>query len=106
MSDRDRLANDASAIARKLAPVATSGTEGRVNRRLIGGLAEEVAAAVARADEAGHDGEEDDPEDEGQVDDLVGVTGRFAETYHFSGTLMPRRPEGRKTSTRMRIANT
>ncbi|HEY4870762.1 MAG TPA: acyl-CoA dehydrogenase family protein [Candidatus Dormibacteraeota bacterium] len=41
MSDRDRLANDASAIARKLAPVATSGTEGRVNRRLIGGLAEE-----------------------------------------------------------------
>ena len=41
MSDRDRLASDASAIARKLVPVAASGAEGRVNRRLIGGLAEE-----------------------------------------------------------------
>ncbi len=41
MTDRDRLASDAAAIARKLAPVAASGTEGRVNRRLIGGLAEE-----------------------------------------------------------------
>ncbi|TMB61011.1 MAG: acyl-CoA dehydrogenase, partial [Chloroflexi bacterium] len=41
MSDRDRLASDASAIARKLVPIATSGAEGRVNRRLIGGLAEE-----------------------------------------------------------------
>jgi hypothetical protein len=41
MSDRDRLASDAAAIARKLAPVAASGAEGRVNRRLIGGLAEE-----------------------------------------------------------------
>jgi alkylation response protein AidB-like acyl-CoA dehydrogenase len=41
MTDRDRLANDATAIARKLAPVAASGEEGRVNRRLIGGLAEE-----------------------------------------------------------------
>jgi acyl-CoA dehydrogenase len=40
MSDRDRLASDASAIARKLVPVADSGAEGRVNRRLIGGLAE------------------------------------------------------------------
>jgi len=41
MSDRDRLASDASAIARKLVPIAASGAEGRVNRRLIGGLAEE-----------------------------------------------------------------
>jgi alkylation response protein AidB-like acyl-CoA dehydrogenase len=41
MSDRDRLAGDAAAIARKLAPVAASGQEGRVNRRLIGGLARE-----------------------------------------------------------------
>jgi acyl-CoA dehydrogenase len=41
MSDRDRLASDASAIARKLVPVANSGADGRVNRRLIGGLAEE-----------------------------------------------------------------
>jgi len=41
MSDRDRLAIDAAAIARKLAPVAAVGVEGRVNRRLIGGLAEE-----------------------------------------------------------------
>jgi len=41
MSDRDRLASDAAAIARKLAPVAAAGVEGRVNRRLISGLAEE-----------------------------------------------------------------
>jgi acyl-CoA dehydrogenase len=41
MTDRDRLASDAAAIARKLAPVAAAGVEGRVNRRLIGGLAEE-----------------------------------------------------------------
>jgi len=41
MTDRDRLASDAAAIARKLATVAASGVEGRVNRRLIGGLAEE-----------------------------------------------------------------
>jgi hypothetical protein len=41
MTDRDRLAGDATAIARKLASVAASGEEGRVNRRLIAGLAEE-----------------------------------------------------------------
>src|SRR5207244_2749651 len=41
MSDRDRLASDAAAIARKLTTVAATGVEGRVNRRLIGGLAEE-----------------------------------------------------------------
>src|SRR5437879_1309681 len=41
MSDWARLAEDAAAIARKLAPVAASGQEGRVNRRLIGGLARE-----------------------------------------------------------------
>jgi len=41
MTDRERLASDAAAIARKLAPVAAAGAEGRVNRRLIGGLAEE-----------------------------------------------------------------
>jgi acyl-CoA dehydrogenase len=41
MSDRARLASDAAAIAQKLAPVAASGAEGRVNRHLIGGLAEE-----------------------------------------------------------------
>jgi acyl-CoA dehydrogenase len=41
MSDRERLASDAMAIARKLAPVAAAGVEGRVNRRLIGGLAQE-----------------------------------------------------------------
>ncbi len=40
MSDRDRLASDAAAIAQKLAPVAAAGEEGRVNRRLIGELAE------------------------------------------------------------------
>jgi alkylation response protein AidB-like acyl-CoA dehydrogenase len=41
MTDRDRLASDAATIARKLAAVASSGEEGRVNRRLIGGLAQE-----------------------------------------------------------------
>jgi acyl-CoA dehydrogenase len=41
MTDRDRLASDAAAIARKLGPAAASGAEGRVNRRLIGALAEE-----------------------------------------------------------------
>jgi acyl-CoA dehydrogenase len=41
MSDRERLADDAATIARKLAAVAAAGVEGRVNRRLIGGLAEE-----------------------------------------------------------------
>ena len=41
MTDRDRLASDAAAIARKVAPAAESGAEGRVNRRLISGLAEE-----------------------------------------------------------------
>lgn len=41
MTERQRLANDASAIARKLAPVAASGPEGRVNRRLVRGLADE-----------------------------------------------------------------
>jgi len=41
MTDRDRLASDAAAIARKVAPAAASGAEGRVNRRLISGLAQE-----------------------------------------------------------------
>jgi len=41
MTDRNRLASDAAAIARKLAPAAASGAEGRVNRRLITGLAQE-----------------------------------------------------------------
>ena len=41
MTDRDRLAADATTVARKLAPVAAAGAEGRVNRRLIGGLAEQ-----------------------------------------------------------------
>ncbi|HEX9095100.1 MAG TPA: acyl-CoA dehydrogenase family protein [Candidatus Dormibacteraeota bacterium] len=41
MNDRDRLAADAAAIARKLGSVAAAGAEGRVNRRLIGGLAEQ-----------------------------------------------------------------
>jgi len=41
MSDRDRLASDAAAVARTLGPVAASGVEGRVNRHLIGGLATE-----------------------------------------------------------------
>jgi len=41
MTDRDRLAGEATAVARKLASVADSGEEGRVNRRLIRALAEE-----------------------------------------------------------------
>jgi acyl-CoA dehydrogenase len=41
MTDRERLASDAAAIARKLSPVAAAGVDGRVNRRLIGGLADE-----------------------------------------------------------------
>ena len=41
MSDRNRLASDAAAIARKLAPVADAGEHGRVNRRLIRALADE-----------------------------------------------------------------
>jgi acyl-CoA dehydrogenase len=41
MTDTGRLASEATAIARKLAPVAASGEEGRVNRRLIRALAEE-----------------------------------------------------------------
>jgi acyl-CoA dehydrogenase len=41
MTDQDRLATDASAIARRLAPVAAAGAEGRVNRRLVRGLADE-----------------------------------------------------------------
>src|SRR5438132_2822386 len=41
MSHRARLAGDAAAIARKLASLAASGEDGRVNRRLIGGLAQE-----------------------------------------------------------------
>ena len=40
MTERS-LANDAGAIARRLAPVATSGPEGRVNRRLVRALADE-----------------------------------------------------------------
>jgi alkylation response protein AidB-like acyl-CoA dehydrogenase len=39
MTDRERLSGEATAIARKLAPVAASGEEGRVNRRLIHDLA-------------------------------------------------------------------
>ena len=41
MTDQDRLAGEATAIARKVAPVAASGEEGRVNRRLIRALADE-----------------------------------------------------------------
>jgi acyl-CoA dehydrogenase len=41
VTEQQRLATDASAIARKLAPVAAAGAEGRVNRRLVRGLAEE-----------------------------------------------------------------
>jgi hypothetical protein len=41
MTDRDRLASEARAAARKLAPASTSGEEGRVNRRLIRGLGDE-----------------------------------------------------------------
>ncbi|TMF41792.1 MAG: acyl-CoA dehydrogenase, partial [Chloroflexi bacterium] len=39
--DRDSLAAEATAIARKVAPVAASGEEGRVNRRLIRAIADE-----------------------------------------------------------------
>src|SRR5256885_8762807 len=39
--DRDSLATEATAVARKVAPVAASGEEGRVNRRLIRALADE-----------------------------------------------------------------
>src|SRR2546430_4398342 len=39
--DRDSLAAEASAVARKVAPVAASGEEGRVNRRLIRAIADE-----------------------------------------------------------------
>jgi acyl-CoA dehydrogenase len=41
MTDRDRLATEARSAARKLAPAAASGEEGRVNRRLIRGLGDE-----------------------------------------------------------------
>jgi acyl-CoA dehydrogenase len=41
MTDRDRLATEAKATARKLAPLAAAGEEGRVNRKLIRGLADE-----------------------------------------------------------------
>lgn len=41
MTERERLAVEATAIARKLAPIAASGEEGRVNRRLVRGLADE-----------------------------------------------------------------
>jgi acyl-CoA dehydrogenase len=41
MTDRDRLAGEAIVVARKLAPVAASGEEGRVNRRLVRALADE-----------------------------------------------------------------
>ena len=39
--DRDSLAAEATAVARKVAPVAASGEEGRVNRRLIRAIADE-----------------------------------------------------------------
>ena len=41
MTDRDRLADEAKATARKLASIAAAGEEGRVNRRLIRGLGDE-----------------------------------------------------------------
>ena len=41
MTERQRLATDARAIARKVAPIAESGPEGRVNRRLVRELADE-----------------------------------------------------------------
>lgn len=41
MNERQRLAQEAAAAARKLAPIAASGPEGRVNRRLVRGLADE-----------------------------------------------------------------
>src|SRR2546427_2628913 len=39
--DRDSLAREATAVARKVAPVAASGEEGRVNRRLVRAIADE-----------------------------------------------------------------
>jgi len=39
--DRDSLAREATAVARKVAPVAASGEESRVNRRLIRAIADE-----------------------------------------------------------------
>src|SRR2546427_1669057 len=39
--DRDSLASEAPAVARKVAPVTASGEEGRVNRRLIRAIADE-----------------------------------------------------------------
>jgi alkylation response protein AidB-like acyl-CoA dehydrogenase len=41
MNERDRLATETASVARKLLPVAESGAEGRVNRRLVQALAEE-----------------------------------------------------------------
>src|SRR5256714_52127 len=41
MTDRDELAGFATAVAGKVAAIATAGEEGRVNRRLIRALAEE-----------------------------------------------------------------
>ena len=41
MTDRERLAAEARAIARKLVPVANTGEHGRVNRQLIRALADE-----------------------------------------------------------------
>ena len=41
MSEHQRLAHEARTVARKLASVAASGPEGRVNRRLVRGLADE-----------------------------------------------------------------
>jgi len=41
VTDRDSLAADATAVARKVAPIAASGEEGRVNRRLIRAIADE-----------------------------------------------------------------
>lgn len=41
MTDRDRLADEAKATARKLASIAAAGEEGRVNRGLIRGLGDE-----------------------------------------------------------------
>jgi acyl-CoA dehydrogenase len=41
MMDREQLASVATGIARKVAPIAAAGQEGRVNRRLIRALADE-----------------------------------------------------------------
>ena len=59
MTDRDRLAAEAKAIARKLAPVAADGEEGRVNRRLIRGLGDEglLPSLFPRGAGGSHDGE-------------------------------------------------